>query len=124
MHIVVIFINIGTYHAARLRAAYSACQQKGWQLTAVQVTDDTLEHPWGDLEREITFPLKTLLTKDGTSSSSYAERSAAVLPSFLNNLQPDAVVIPGWGFPVSRAALSWCRRHRIPTIVMLSLIHI
>jgi 1,2-diacylglycerol 3-alpha-glucosyltransferase len=118
MHIVVIFINIGSYHAARLRAAYSACQQKGWQFTAVQVTDDTLEHPWGDLEHEITFVLKTLLPKDGTSSSSYAERAAVVLPCFLDNLQPDAVVIPGWGFPVSRAALSWCRRHRIPTIVM------
>ncbi|BAY31553.1 glycosyl transferase, group 1 family protein [Nostoc carneum NIES-2107] len=116
MHIVVIFINVGSYHAARLRAAYSACQEKGWQFTAIQVTDDTLEHPWGDLEREITFPLKTLLPKN--DKSSYAEQAAAVLPSFLDNLQPSAVVIPGWGFPVSRAALSWCKRHQVPAILM------
>lgn len=116
MHIVIIFINIGSYHAARLRSIYSACQQKGWNLTAVQVTDDTLEHPWGDLEREITFPLKTLLPKDDTSS--YTERAAATVPGFLDNLQPDAVVIPGWGFSVSRAALSWCNRHKVPAIVM------
>ncbi len=116
MHIVIIFINVGSYHAARLRAAYSACQQKGWQFTAVQVTDDTLEHPWGDLEREITFPLKTLVSKDHTSS--YAEHTAAVLSAFLDNLQPNAVVIPGWGFSISRAALSWCKRHKVPTIVM------
>ncbi len=116
MHIVVIFVNIGSYHAARLRSVYSACQQKAWKFTAVQVTDDTLEHPWGDLEQEITFPLKTLLAKDDTSS--YAERAAAALPPFLDNLQPNAVVIPGWGFPVSRAALSWCKRHKVPAIVM------
>ena len=113
MHIVIIFINIGSYHAARLRAVYSACQEKGWNFTAVQVTDNTLEHPWGDLEQEITFPLKTLLPKDCTSN-----KPEAVLPGFLDNLLPDAVAIPGWGFPVSRAALSWCRRHHIPTIVM------
>ncbi|SRR5579883_154086 len=116
MHVVVIFINIGSYHAARLRAAYSACQQKGWSFTAVQVTDDTLEHAWGDLKHEITFPLKTLLPKDQTSD--YVERAAAILPKFLDNLQPNIVVIPGWGFSVSRAALSWCKRHKVSAIVM------
>ncbi|GJD16229.1 glycosyl transferase, group 1 family protein [Rivularia sp. IAM M-261] len=116
MHILIIFINIGSYHAARLRAAYATCQQKGWGFTAVQVTDNTLEHPWGDLKQEITFPLKTLLPKNYTPLN--LEQAANVLPSFLDNLQPDAVIIPGWGFSISRAALSWCRRHHIPTIVM------
>ncbi len=116
MHTVTIFINIGSYHAARLRAAYSACQQRGWSFTAVQVTDNTLEHPWGDLKQEITFPLKTLLT--GNCTSLNLEQAANALANLLDNLQPDAVVIPGWGFPISRAALSWCRCHHIPTIVM------
>jgi glycosyltransferase involved in cell wall biosynthesis len=117
MHIVVIFINIGSYHAARLRAVYSACQQKGWSLTAIQATDNTLQHPWGDLEREITFPLKTILPQASTAIYK-EEQAAALLPSCLDNLQPDVVVIPGWGFIISRTALSWCQHHRIPTIVM------
>ncbi|KAF3884586.1 MULTISPECIES: glycosyltransferase family 4 protein [Nostocales] len=117
MHIVILFMNVGSYHAARLRAAHSACQQKRWSLTAVQVTDNTLEHPWGDLKREITFPLKTLVSK--TANLNYTQESAAsLLPSFLDNLQPDIVVIPGWGFPVSRAALTWCKRKQVPAIVM------
>lgn len=116
MHIVVIFINIGTYHAARLRAAYSACQQKGWDLTAIQVTDDTLQHPWGDLEQEITFPLKTLLPKEYISS--YVQNLTTILNSFLDTIQPNILAIPGWGFPVSRAALSWCKRNHIPAILM------
>jgi 1,2-diacylglycerol 3-alpha-glucosyltransferase len=115
MHVVVIFINIGSYHAVRLRAAHSACQQKGWSFTAVQVTDDTLEHPWGNLENEMTFPLKTLLPKDHTSTPI---EITAKLANVLDHLQPNVVVIPGWGFSVSHAALSWCQRHKVPTIVM------
>lgn len=114
MHIVVIFINIGGYHAARLHATYAACQQKGWSFTAVQVTDNTQEHPWGDIEREITFPLTTLLPEATTPP----DRAASLLPSCLDTLQPDIIAIPGWSFPVSRAALSWCQRHRVSAILM------
>ncbi len=122
MHIVVIFYNIGGYHAARLRAAWDICQQKGWRLTVVQVTDNTNEHPWGDVKQEITFPLKTLLplatTPSSTNRTPSSSVSAALLPSCLDNLQPNIVAIPGWGFPISRAALSWCQRHHIPAILM------
>ncbi len=122
MHIVVIFYNIGGYHAARLRAAYAACQQQGWSLTAIQVTDNTKEHPWGDVEREITFPLKTLLpvatTSPSTDRSPKSTFPASLLPSCLDELQPDIVTIPGWGLPIARAALAWCQRHRVPAILM------
>ncbi|MEH1819248.1 MAG: glycosyltransferase family 4 protein [Nostoc sp.] len=122
MHIVVIFYNIGGYHAARLRAAYTACQQKGWELSAIQITDNTKEHPWGDVEREITFPLKTLLPIATTSSLTPRTQEstipASLLPSFLDDLKPDILAIPGWGFPISRAALTWCQKHNVPTIVM------
>ncbi len=122
MHIVVIFYNIGGYHAARLRSAYTACQQKGWKLSAIQITDNTKEHPWGDVEQEITFPLKTLLPIATTSYSTPRTQEstipASLLPSFLDDLKPDILAIPGWGFPISRAALVWCQKHNVPTIVM------
>ncbi|HBL10856.1 MAG TPA: glycoside hydrolase [Cyanobacteria bacterium UBA11162] len=122
MHIIVIFYNIGGYHAARLRAAYTACQTKGWRLTALQMTDNTKERPWGNVEREITFPLKTLLpiatTPASCDRSPWSTVPTTLLPSCLDALQPDIVAIPGWGFPISRAALSWCQRHRIPAILM------
>lgn len=122
MHIVVIFHNIGGYHAARLRAVYEACQQKGWNFTALQVTDNTKEHPWGDIEQAITLPLKTLLpvatTSPSTDRSFTSSVAASLLPSLLDTLKPSVVAIPGWGFPVSRAALSWCQRHKVPTILM------
>ncbi|MCX7593601.1 MAG: glycosyltransferase family 4 protein [Fischerella sp.] len=122
MHVVVIFHNIGGYHAARLRAAYEACQHKGWNFTAVQVTDNTKEHPWGDMHQETTFPIKTLLpvaTKPPSTDRSFTSSvSASLLPELLDTLKPSVVAIPGWGFPVSRAALSWCQRHQVSTILM------
>jgi glycosyltransferase involved in cell wall biosynthesis len=122
MHIVVIFYNIGGYHAARLRAAHGICKHRGWSLTAVQVTDTTQEHPWGDMEREITFPLKTLLPTGTTPStidrSPRSKVAASLISSCFNALKPDILVIPGWGLPMSRAALSWCKRHTVPAILM------
>ena len=123
MHIVVIFHNIGGYHAARLRAAQTVCQQKGYRLTAIQVTNQTHEHPWGELQGEMPFPLKTLLKVEANGYISphvrFSSKTAIdLLSACLDDLQPDAVAIPGWGFPISRAALSWCQRDRIPAILM------
>ena len=122
MHVVVIFYNIGGYHAARLRAARAVCVQQGWSLTAIQVTDNAQEHPWGDLKQAITFPLKTLLpvatTAPSTDRSPMSTVPASLLPACLDALQPDILAIPGWGLPIARTALTWCQRHRVPAILM------
>src|SRR5688572_16192074 len=111
MHIGVLFHNMGGYHAARLRAVQLACEPRGWRLTAIQVTDQTGEHPWGDVEQWLTFPVKTLLPKNNVPDEALRqfESPAAVSPlrSLLGSLHLDALAIPGWGFPVSRAALEW-----------------
>ncbi len=121
MHITIIFGHIGNYHIARLRAASRFCKENGWQLTAVQSTDQTKEHPWGDLLEIKEFSLKTLVPakssdEPGTHPDS-PEAVAALLPC-LEEIKPDVLVIPGWGFPVSRAALRWCKQHDVPAILM------
>lgn len=122
MHIVVIFYNIGGYHAARLNAAFLAAKKKQWYLTAVQVTDNTQERPWGNIDDKIQFPLKTLLPQDTTCPTidrrPWSKVAASLIPGCLEALKPDILAIPGWGFPVSQAALKWSRRHKIPAILM------
>ena len=122
MHIVIIFHNIGGYHAARLRAAHTVCIEQGWQLTAVQETDSAQEHPWGDLAQEIDFPLETLLPEKNTTSlvdrNPYSSVAASYLPACLSRLKPDVLLIPGWGYPISRAALKWARSFGVPTVLM------
>ena len=122
MHIVILFHHIGGYHAARLRAAHAVCLQQGWQFTAIQETDSAQEHPWGDLSKLITFPLITLLTAkeapDERDRHPQAAVAASRLPTCLNQLRPDILMIPGWGYPNSRAALKWAKKHDIPAILM------
>ncbi|NET31569.1 MAG: glycosyltransferase [Cyanothece sp. SIO1E1] len=122
MHIVILFHNIGGYHAARLRAAQAACQERGWRLTAIQETDSAHEHPWGDLAQEITFPLKTLLSAQAVPNEAdrhpQATLAARRLPTCLKTLNPDVLAIPGWGYPISRAALRFAKHHRLPAILM------
>lgn len=122
MHIGVLFHTLGGYHAARLRAAGMACEQRGWKLTAIQVTDATGEHPWGNLDNAITFPVETLLPqRDFPDESLRRFESATAVPALhkaLHHLKLQALAIPGWGFPVSRAALDACRHQGIPAILM------
>jgi 1,2-diacylglycerol 3-alpha-glucosyltransferase len=122
VRVAVIFLNVGGYHAARLRAAQSAAHDRGWSLNAIQVTDSQGSHPWGDLEKEITFPLKTLMPGTTTAVElgigAYSTQASLRLKSYLSELRPAALLVPGWGCPVSRAALQWCRRSRVPAVLM------
>lgn len=122
MHIVILFHNIGGYHAARLRAAHAVCISQGWKFTAIQETDSAQEHPWGDLVKEITFPLETLLPAKEAPEVRNRQPSSTMaanrLPACLERLRPDVLVVPGWGYPNSRTALKWAKKNRLPTILM------
>lgn len=120
MHLIILFTNIGSYHAARLRAAYQACQKRGWQFTALQITNDHLHHPWGDLSQEIDFPLETFV--DTTASTYQAGHVPEVRPKdidpILERLKPTVVALPGWSSPVARYMLRWSRKHKLTTVLM------
>lgn len=122
MHVVVVFVSIGRYHAARLQAAYTSCQSRGWQLTAVQITDDTLDHPWGDFVAESLAPVETLLpcSKNSmdTRRDTFSSIAGAKLKQCLERLKPDAVLLPGYALPAARSGLEWCRRHNVASIIM------
>ena len=122
MHIVILFINIGGYHAARLTAAYQSCQELGWQLTAIQVTDDTLDHPWEDFINQLPMPVKTLLPVSSklynTRKDTFSSVASNALKQCLEKLKPDAVFLPGWSISVVREGLKWCRRNNALPILM------
>ncbi len=122
MHLVVIFENIGGYHAARLRAAQKACAARGWRFTAMQITNAQNEHPWGELDAEASsFSTITILPRAnarGKLTEREMHASGARMAEVLDDLRPDAVAIPGWGFAYSRAALRWCRRRHALAILM------
>lgn len=120
MHLAVIFENIGGYHAARLKSAREACAARGWRFTAIQITNAQNEHPWGELEAT-GFEFVTVLPRRDpqgklTAADLHASRRETAL--VLDRLAPDALAIPGWGFPYSRAALQWCRKRNATAVLM------
>lgn len=121
-HVVVIFVNVGGYHAVRLRAAHAACLTADWNFTAIQHTDDALQHPWGDLSNQITFPLVTLspgeVVRPAVGRQSSHSPIARKVQEYLDALRPDVVFCPGWGFPIAVGALAWCRRNGVPSVLM------
>ncbi len=123
MHIAVIFMSIGHYHAARLREASRSCSERGWHITAIQAVEGTSQHPWGTIENSPdTYPTKTLLTPATARQSAddgwLNVEAAKNIKECLNELKPDVVVIPGWGGRLERESLVWAQRHRIPAVVM------
>ncbi|MBS1810948.1 MAG: glycosyltransferase family 4 protein [Acidobacteria bacterium] len=110
LHVCVLFYNIGGYHAARLRAAAAACESRGGRLTAIQMFGSVAEHPWGNLEEQITFPLITL--------QSASDSPLTPISRILDELQPNILVIPGWFEPAARDMLQWSRIHSVPAILM------
>lgn len=120
MHVVIFFVNIGFYHAARLRAASEKCQQLNWRLTAVQLTSNTLDHPWGEVTQGLNFNLRTLLPAASlkADSSGLPQLPEGVLNATLEELDPSVVFLPGWAFKLSTNTLRWCRAHQRPVLVM------
>lgn len=122
IHIVIVFSHIGPYHLARLRAAQAAGHKHSWKLTVVQSIAETGDHPWGALSVPGNLAVKTLLVPASAYSQADlhpdSPAAAAAIAPCLDSLQPNVIVIPGWGFKVSRAALSWCRQHKIPAVLM------
>ena len=119
MNVVAFFTNVGFYHAARLRAASTEINGQGGSLTAVQLTDDTLEHPWGEAEEIITFPLITLdKTKKRSGDMHLPNVPREALMRCLKELKPDVVFLPGWSFSLSLEALKWCCTNDVPAVVM------
>lgn len=123
MKIAIFFINIGFYHKARLEAALEACDEHGWSLEAVQLTDNVLEHKWGNASLGTIVPTHTLVP---TSDISKRKQNMAGLPhvsrktigACFGSISPDIIFLPGWSNPTVLKIQRWARNRNIPTVLM------
>lgn len=121
MNIVILFINIGYYHYARLKAASESCGGRGWRVIGMQVTGSTLRHPWGALADNPNIPLITMQSESGshvTPEGKIPSISARRVHECLEEIRPDVVFLPGWSFEICRQCLAWCKKRSIPVVLM------
>ncbi len=109
--IAILFDNFGPYHLARLRAASSVCE-----LLAVEFGSSSAEYNWyassaGELNR-------VALNNRGESGDLSAAEFHRRLSGVLEQFNPEAVVVPGWGYRGALLAIKWGLTHRVPVICM------
>src|SRR3989442_3083297 len=119
MHVVIVCINIGFYHPARLLAAGEACRRQQWELTALQLTDDTLDHPWGSADRKDDLRVETLVPASQTEGKrDLPAVDDGAVARCLERLKPDVIFLPGWSFRLCIQISRWCRSQGVPLVVM------
>ena len=109
--VAILFDNFGPYHLARLKAASAVCD-----LLAVEFGCSSDEYAWNASESE-GFKRVTL-NNDGASRDLTSEEFRRRLALILDEFQPAAVLVPGWGYRGALMALRWGIIHRVPAICM------
>lgn len=104
--IVILWMRIGPYHAARLRALAAEATARDMSVCGVQVASRDL-YEWDtlhktDLDIRTTFP-------DTDYNTLSVSRIRSGVRALLDELSPTVVGINGWSVPEARAALAWCR---------------
>jgi glycosyltransferase involved in cell wall biosynthesis len=117
MRVGIIFINIGPYHLERARATAQSLRAKGYQLILIELTANTLNHPWQIQRKEDEFQWITLLE----SSTNYQKSKHSLILKMhecLKKLQIDILAIAGYSDLIMLSALLWCTWHRKPAILL------
>jgi glycosyltransferase involved in cell wall biosynthesis len=107
-----LFDNFGPYHHARIAAAAKVCE-----LTGIEVRQRSTDYPWGRRQDPLPFRLHPLWGPNDAAARNAGGRAGAVNAA-LQQILPEAVMVPGWSSAAALAALRWCLRHRVPAVLM------
>lgn len=105
------------YHLARLRALRAHGGARGWNVTGLAAgqggarrDSHRSEPPTGDDAPTLLGDPEWDLTS-AAAADAFAQR--------LDELDPSAVLVPGWGTVVARRGLRWCRERRRGAVVIV-----
>lgn len=117
MKLVIFWLDILHYHAARIAALVEVAAEHGHEVHAFAVRASSPEFPLGGYHEDATVPIEVLLGDSSRADmTSFAAKEA--LLARLESLAPDAVAIIGYDNRTVRAALGWCRSRRRGAILM------
>jgi 1,2-diacylglycerol 3-alpha-glucosyltransferase len=111
------FTNFGPYHLARLRALANRLADEGGRLIAYEVAGTEQRYPWRTSRGAEPFDWVTFWPGQALEGLS-ASRCAAAQREALERDRPDAVAVVGYSRPESLESLRWCRRNRLPSVLM------
>ncbi|MGB0154253.1 MAG: glycosyltransferase family 4 protein [Verrucomicrobiales bacterium] len=111
------FARFGPYHLARINAAVEALAKSDWNVVGLETAGSDETYAWREEKAEQAWNRHTVFPeKEWESIPSRTIRSE--FTPVLDELQPDAIAIAGWGSPDARACLSWCKKNGAKAIAM------
>ncbi len=115
MPIAILCTKLGPYHHARLRAL----AELPLSFVVIEVASkEAVYNFWGE-QQEVSFAVRTLFPGEEFEAVP-AALQVRKLREALDELQPAALVIPGYDRPVLRAAIRWAHQHQAPAILQSS----
>ena len=111
------FARLGPYHIARIDSAIEALAGTGWNVAALESAGTDATYAWKKESGQQSWDRHTIFPdREWESVPSRTTRSEFTIA--LDQLQPDAIAIAGWGSPDARACLSWCKKNKAKAIAM------
>ena len=114
--IVIHFARLGPYHLARLKSAAEVLGPIGWRVVALETAGKDATYAWEKMG-EIGIQRRTVF-KDRVFEEISAFDLRRGIFRELDELQPQAVAVAGWGTADARACLAWCKQNGAKAIVM------
>jgi|688.fasta_scaffold175900_2 1,2-diacylglycerol 3-alpha-glucosyltransferase len=114
MKVLIVFINVGYYHIARI----NSLAESKLDLEVLQLTNNSLEHPWGTIENLLKTPLFTIYNENEKKNTNLPNVNFFHLDSILKKINPDAIFVPGWGFDLSKKILKWSKNNNTKCYLM------
>ena len=111
--------NLGPYHLVRAAAAADSLAARGLELVVVQIAQGEATRDWKISEqnqkkfRVVTLAADPEMALDLSTPSHWPQ-----LRELFGSDPPVGVSIAGYDRPEMRAALCWCRRKGIPSVLM------
>lgn len=113
---VLLWRNVGPYHAARTRAAAEMFSLHGLRVVAVELCATEATREWSLPREDLPFAIHTLM--EDTVLTPQTPSLAPALTRLLDTLHPTGVALAGYDRPEMRAALRWCTRNNGTAVLM------
>lgn len=114
MKVLMVFINVGYYHIARINSLTTT----NFEIDVLQLTNNSLEHPWGTIDNLLKTPLITIYNENEIRETNLPNVNFLHLDSILKKIDPDVIFVPGWGFDLSKKILKWSKKNNIKCYLM------
>ena len=111
------FARLGPYHIARIDSAVEALADSDWNVVAIETAGTDSTYAWEKKTKQQSWTCHTVFP-DAEWESIPSHTIRKKFTKALNQLQPDAIAIAGWGTPDARACLSWCKKNEAKAIAM------